>query len=664
MTKSIGVKIEYILIVAYIALESISSFFIKNRAIFSNLTLILSLIVCWGIARAKGITIDQVKDNRKNRTILLLVLNVFGTYIFYHSHYWSEYTTDFVKMRTYVVCAILLVILPVLSYFVKPFNEWIGNRLTDFQNILIKVRQISKKDILLTLLQYSIGSLIAWIFGHLAAAALHWKLPEWDYNIMVFWCCFTASNVIVTCWKFRKCLKKKFELFFMCIALLAGMFFCTFTPAECGISWDDEIHWANVESMADYFNGTTFRASSLFTKTYQRTAVSHFGYKDTERISRAELVNTSYEKKEIGKKYEENFAISYVGYIPHVIGVLLGRGLSLSYTATFRLGRYFGMFFYIAIVVAAMKKLRTGKLLLGFIALLPTAFYMAGSYSYDPWIISLSMYGYASFFHILQNKDEKVQSKDLAIMIVSLVLAFMVKAVYFPALFPLLFLPKNRFPSNKQHRWYLFFVFAAAIFLAMTIVLPMLVGTMDMSGDSRGGDGVDSGGQISFILSNPYQFVKIMGNFLFNTFMYPGNQFHWQQNYSYMSLVYKPPFYVITQFLFYIVAMYDQDGEMRATKWTRITGIFGIFCAIFLTALAMYISYTPVGYDTVNGCQFRYLLPFVFPVAYFLGFNFKIETKYDNLLYMLPIFILVATFVFWTGGNLYAGWSQFLFKVV
>lgn len=600
---------------------------------------------------------------RKKNTSIVVIVNLILTIIFYRAHYWTSNTTFTIKLRTYIVCLILMIVVPLLSYYIESLNAYISVLKEKLNELINKVKSIQKKAIIDTIIQYGVGAVFAWGMGHLAAYLLHLKLSNWDYNIMVFWCCVTASNVIITCWKFRKCAKEKFDKFFFCIALIVGTFFCTFTPAETGITWDDEIHYVNAVNMANYFNGESFKADDLMVITYQRTAGEHYGYEQEEREIRKEALNESYDKKELGYHYSEDYAVSYVGYTPYVVGILLGRGFNLSYTATFRLARYLNLLFYITLVTLAIRKLRTGKLILAFIALLPTAFYMAGSYSYDPWIIALSMYGYATFFSILQS-DKKVETMTLVKMLVSLVLAFMVKAVYFPALFPLLFIPKNRFQSKRQHRIYIVFVFASAIFLLSTFLLPMLIGSNDLSsGDDRGGDGVNPGGQINYILSNPYQFTKMMAAFLFNTYLSPGNAFHWQQNYAYMSLVYKPPFYMITQFLFYIVCMYDQDGERRATKWTRITGIFGIFCAIFLTALALYISYTPVGYETVNGCQFRYLLPFVFPVAYLLGFNFKVdEGKLENWFYIIPILIIVATFVFWTGGNLYAGWSRFLFK--
>jgi uncharacterized membrane protein len=51
----------------------------------------------------------------------------------------------------------------------------------------------------------------------------------------------------------------------------------------------------------------------------------------------------------------------------------------------------------------------------------------------------------------------------------------------------------------------------------------------------------------------------------------------------------------------------------------RIASIFASFAAICFTATALYISFTPVGHNTILGCQWRYIIPTLFPFLYAVG---------------------------------------------
>lgn len=597
--------------------------------------------------------------NKKQNVYILLIFNLVLAFIFYSFHDWTLKTPFNVKFRTYFVCFILVFVVPFLAYILKDFNSLIGNAIDQVKEIFYKIKNFDKKATGICIIQYSCGALIAWVIGHIAAFLLQLKLSNWGYNPLVFLCCFTASNILITCWKFRKTAFKNIEKFFFVIAMIVGVFFCFATPREVGISWDDEIHYHRVTNMVNYFNGHGYKADLMVTSEYQKVAGPHFGYSKEDREERKQLINQSFDNNEMAD-YEENYSISYVAYIPYCIGIILARGVSLSYTSSFVFGRFLNYFFYVCMVVFAMKKIKSGKVLLATIASFPTVLYMAGSYSYDPWIIGLSLYGYATFFGIIQRED-KVQNDELVKMLLSFFLAFIVKAVYFPALFPLLFLPRKKFASHKQQHLYVLAVFAVAISLFCSIIMPMFFGggSVDVT-DSRGGEGVNATEQIKYIISNPYKFTKDILDYILGDFICPINAYLYIENYAYMSLVYQLPFAYLSIFLPLIVALYDQDGSIKKTRGITISGCIGLFCSVLLIASALYISYTPVGLNTVNGCQHRYLLPLIFPATYLLGFNCKVE-KNDNLFVIVPILIFVATFVGWVGGNLYAGYSNFLF---
>ena len=61
---------------------------------------------------------------------------------------------------------------------------------------------------------------------------------------------------------------------------------------------------------------------------------------------------------------------------------------------------------------------------------------------------------------------------------------------------------------------------------------------------------------------------------------------------------------------------------------------------IAVIASSMYISFTPVGHHTVNGCQPRYLIPLLFPAWYINSFD-RVNLKWNrNLLPLMMIAVM------------------------
>ena len=59
---------------------------------------------------------------------------------------------------------------------------------------------------------------------------------------------------------------------------------------------------------------------------------------------------------------------------------------------------------------------------------------------------------------------------------------------------------------------------------------------------------------------------------------------------------------------------------------------------VILIATALYVSFTPVRYESINGCQARYLLPLYAGIFMMIGSN-KIENKMSEKLYNSGVII-------------------------
>jgi uncharacterized membrane protein len=93
------------------------------------------------------------------------------------------------------------------------------------------------------------------------------------------------------------------------------------------------------------------------------------------------------------------------------------------------------------------------------------------------------------------------------------------------------------------------------------------------------------------------------------------------------------------------VALLDKDGNNHTNKLIRFSSLIGCFMALCLAATALYISFTPVGENTIAGCQVRYIVPVLFPILYMITPDSIVNNLKKNLYYTLPIIYMATIFM-------------------
>ena len=346
-----------------------------------------------------------------------------------------------------------------------------------------------------------------------------------------------------------------------------------------------------------------------------------------------------------------------VAYIPAAAGLWVSRLLGLSTSMAFFVGRLFSMVCYSLVVFFACKRLKSGKMFLSACALVPTMVYLASNYSYDAWLTSFLMLGFAIFAGELQRPDEPISWRWFLLMIAAFLVGLGPKAVYVPVAALLLFMPRAKFAKRGNgrgapaltHGRYLAVVFASALFVLATFVLPMLFAGPG-EGDARGGD-VDPAVQIAFITGQPLAYLTVFVKFC-----------------EYFFTIGNAPF-VLTDFcgvetssyayavmaLLLIVALVDRRAcdIPLATHAKRAAMAVLFLLTFFLICTALFISFTPAGWDWITGVQGRYLLPLLFPFG-LVCLNFRPLCKLGErvksncaarTVYHYSVFVLSGFFV-------------------
>ena len=312
--------------------------------------------------------------------------------------------------------------------------------------------------------------------------------------------------------------------------------------------------------------------------------------------------------------YQSNLK-QYV-YYPIAAIVSMMRIIKAPYQIVFLSGRIANLLFFVLIMVLAMKLSPKFQKTITAICFLPTTIWLASSYSYDSWNMSLCILFFAYCMYC-KDREEKVKWRDLIVLCTICAVLSPIKVVYALIGACIILIPRDRF-KNVFHQ-------------IMSYILIILSGfTAAMKG--RGSTVIDyvttqeqdvrsvvenrQGYTISWVLENPLQTIKVY----INTLIERG------ERYVYTAIGGDFLEYQISQLLIYIILfiflliIMNELNDNKPTIRERIIsgGIFLAGAAAVLTAFLF--SYSVIHKEsigTINGVQGRYFLPFfvLLPIA-------------------------------------------------
>ena len=420
----------------------------------------------------------------------------------------------------------------------------------------------------------------------------------------------------------KKALTHASSLFFI-VSMCIGLSFIAITPNVTLTSWDDEIHYNNalqVSYCGEYYY-TEADISQMDRTINYSTDLYH-------SLLTEEMLNKEYENGWINS--DHSFSIwRLICYLPMSAGIWIGRILGMSFSHIFMLGRISNLLVYCLIISAALSVTRRFRLMLGLFAMIPTLLFMACNYSYDPICVSGIALAFSMYFRTYQDPEYKLTKGRSLLMLGAAVFGCCPKQVYFPIILLLLFVPKDSFESRSDRRFYYGIIALGVFMIVASFMAPFIISKGSNRGDIRGGSDVSAPGQVAFIFSHPVKYTKILLSFLFGSYFNPRDIVRESvKNLYFISFCYNRTFKGAYIFLIPCAYsfIYDKADERFAITRKKKPGLKLSLLSILvflgtcvLVATALYISFTPVGYYTINGCQKRYLLPLLLPLLMFLS---------------------------------------------
>lgn len=472
-------------------------------------------------------------------------------------------------------------------------------------------------------------SITAFLIVAVGAAALLSGIFPWRLSGSVnraFFLAICILVVVITLVVLRQKGSSRPELIFLTAALVSGTFLCFALPPVTAISPDDQIHFDRSLGLS-YLGRSEYSDSEIQLANVPWVIDSVVQFNDLDKV--IDELDSSHSKAiETGSLHalDSFFSpvavssllnITYIGYIPSAIGLWLGRLLGLPLTGIVILGRWANLLSYCGVFYFAIKNIPSKKTLMTVIALLPTSLYLASNYSYDPWVISMLALSFSNLCRELSKSDKTITLDGIVTICFPMLLGLCPKAVYFPVIGLLFLFPTSKFLSPSHRRVFFAGVVIFGVLVVSTFILPLFFSSAAIAGDARGGTDVNSGEQIAFIISHPIDFIKTLVAFLVD-YISPINSDQYSISYFYMGTLSTEVrcFATIPFVLLIVTALCDGQGATRLNAGAISWILFIVACTLGLVATSLYVSFTPVGLNWVNGCQARYILPILFlPLA-------------------------------------------------
>ena len=443
---------------------------------------------------------------------------------------------------------------------------------------------------------------------------------------------------------FNRDLSEKPERAFLAVSLTLCMMMIVLCPFGHTV-WDTEWHYKkalHASYLGDnaYFTEAEDEIIGAIGVSFPRNTAA---FSNIERIAK------------FNEDYKTPYGILNGGTtVAHALSGLflaIGRLAGLPFYAVTLFGRSANALIYCIVCYYALKKLKSGKMIAAVVALIPTAMMLATNFSYDYWTNCLVILGMAYFVGTQQEPDKPITVWETLIMCVSFMLACLPKQIYVVLCFVPFLMRRKKI---KKPIWY-YAICTLSVSVIIVMVLLRIKETLTYGGDSRGGSGVSAAGQISYIFGDMSAFVKLLTSFL-SEYLSIGGLQNCIVN---MGNVGKGNGALVYAALMLITTFTDKDScDIRAYNKFSKVAVVGIFFSMAAAiASALYIVFNPVGSDTLNGVQSRYIIPLLYPMLSIVGFGFK--NKMNKAIYNAAILFAGSAFLIYVIVSVLMPWLTY-----
>ena len=459
--------------------------------------------------------------------------------------------------------------------------------------------------------------------------------------------CALMIAIFLGCFLLRVNTERDLNLSIFIIILATSSLFSLGEPATNGMCYDDVVHYSNIVLPGNLISKESSYSDAVIVSDafYAPVAGMQKGYDVLSTHNRNTLLNTLDKEGYVTPIKTGNIGYSVIGYLHYIVAYVLLKGLPIPWSIRFAIIRFMNSLLYSIMAYLAIRKIKSGKILLFATLMLPIGILLSGNYTYDTFIISMITYSICSFVKECENENETINLTSYISIYLPLALASVIKPVYFPLALVYLMLPLKKY-SKKTDFWKNFGFAVLSALVAIVIIIIFNYLSVSSGGDSRGGVGINPGEQLKYIIANPIIVGKVIFDYLkiyFNPFAIMGG-YGLTNLYANMGVSRLPGFVLSFVIIVAIIDSYYKP-RLKTSVFVKISMVIVYIVSAIGTCLALYISFCPVGSNSISGVQPRYLLPLIFPLFFLLTRGWANDKKSFERVLSYDVFVRIVFFV-------------------
>ncbi len=443
--------------------------------------------------------------------------------------------------------------------------------------------------------------------------------------------CFCLLMITAILWFNRKKFFENYNKIIFGLILISGLMVAG-TSMYGNSGFDADVHFKRALNSSYFFSDTAVitQADAFYIDSGEKFFDNNSVHTPLFRYRISQSARELYEgQKTLDKAYHNGnyyFDVPLRGYralayLPSAVLLFLGRALHLPFSICYLLGRTGNLLVYAVLMTMALKRLKERRILFGVLSLLPMHMFMAGNYSYDPFLTAFVTYAFVCFAEEYRALDKQLSTRQLMIYLICIIIGISSKPVFFPLLLLPILYPATKFGSKKKRiLCYLFSITSVLILFAFL----MFVKDTDMEGgkDIRVSDLVDCNRQIQHVLMHPLSYIVLL--FKFNVTFWGFENFttifgDWK------TLGYLPSWICALSLLILVLSVLLDSNVARPEKmtlkqsWIFKFGILGcVLLCVVMVSTAFYCVCSPVAANSIIGVQPRYYISLMFPLTYLI----------------------------------------------
>lgn len=379
------------------------------------------------------------------------------------------------------------------------------------------------------------------------------------------------------------------------IAMTAYMWLC-----PLGMAPDERNH---------FFRTYEVSYVSLISKTVGET--NRGGDYLPQNIREYENKDIVLDKNNLTEQPFENTALySPVSYLPQVLGMKVA-GLFSSKVSTLFYGAKMGNAIFAFLLCSfALWMMPFGKRILFLLMTFPLSLQEMVSISPDGFTMALSFFLFAYIFKLKYN-SEKINNRDVIILALVSITIALCKIVYVVLIGLLFLLPSNKFESKKKE--YLTKIGIIVVAFGLNLVWLKIASKFL----TEFNPGVDSPAQVKFILTHLGTYYGIVVRTVVNDLL------GWVSTMVGSSMGALSIGITGTAWLTAIVLLIYEtcnvdDCDFWGTSKDLILLAFIFFIGVALILTSLYVQWTPLKKEVIEGLQGRYFIPILAPLLFFV----------------------------------------------